>query len=86
MSIRNYVQELSQLIATYGNRVSERVPIGINEKLSHHLDSFALLSLLMEIESRYSISLPEHFFENENVQTINLLASELDALISDGSV
>jgi len=86
MSTRKYVQELSQLIATYGNRVSERVPIGIDEKLSHHLDSFALLSLLMEIESRYSISLPEHFFENENVQTINFLASELDALISDDSV
>ena len=86
MSIRNYVQELSQLIATYGNQVGESLPIGIDEKLSHHLDSFALLSLLMEIESRYNISLPEHFFENDNVQTINFLASELDALSSDNSV
>ena len=80
MQNRKVYNEIFQLLSDYLEEDSMQLKLEDSQPLNAVLDSFSLLSFLMELESKYGLVFPEQVFYDEDKQTL----SELVGLIQKG--
>ena len=87
MENKKVYNEIFLLLSDYLGDESLQQKLEDNQPLNALLDSFSLLSFLMELESKYGLVLPEQVFYDEEKQTLSVLAGFIEKgndLVSNG--
>lgn len=75
MQNKKVYNEIFQLLSDYLGDDSLQQKLEDTQPLNALLDSFSLLSFLMELESKYGLVFPEQVFYDEDQQTLSVLVS-----------